>query len=154
MHFGQTFKALTTFKLPIFFLCLGMGTLWSCKQEGSTAIGFKLPEQGKDYTLGQDVKVSLDIPKGDEVTGATYLLDGKQLGTKTNGEDFTFPTKDLSLGYKLITAVVKHNSGTDTLTVNIVLKSDVKPVVYNYQIIKTYPHDTSSYTQGLEYHNG
>ena len=154
MHFGQTFKALTTFKLPIFFLCLGMGALLSCKQEGSTAIGFKLPEQGKDYTLGQDVKVSLDIPKGDEVTGATYLLDGKQLGTKTNGEDFTFPTKDLSLGYKLITAVVKHNSGTDTLTVNIVLKSDVKPLVYNYQIIKTYPHDTTSYTQGLEYHNG
>jgi len=154
MHSGLTFKSTNSNSFYIILLGLAMGVLFSCKQQGSTAIGFKLPEQGKDFTLGQDVKVSLDIPKGEEVTGATYLLDGKQLGTKANGDDFSFPTKDLSLGYKLITAIVKHSGATDTLTVNIVLKSDLKPVEYTYQVIKTYPHDTTSYTQGLEYHNG
>jgi len=149
MHSGPTFKRTYTFLL----ITLALGIL-SCKQEGSTEIGFKLPEQGKDFTPGQDVKVVLDIPKGQEVTEATYLLDGKPLGTKANGADFSFPTKDLTLGYKLITAVVKHSGVTDTLTVNIVLKSNIKPVDYTFQINKTYPHDTTSYTQGLEYHNG
>jgi glutamine cyclotransferase len=27
------------------------------------------------------------------------------------------------------------------------------PAIINYQVIKMYPHDTSSYTQGLEWHN-
>ena len=29
-----------------------------------------------------------------------------------------------------------------------------KPIVYGYNIINEYPHDTKAYTQGLEYHNG
>ena len=29
-----------------------------------------------------------------------------------------------------------------------------KPILYDYQIIKTYPHDATAFTQGLEFHNG
>ena len=32
--------------------------------------------------------------------------------------------------------------------------ANVKPSIYTYKIINTYPHDTNAYTQGLEYHNG
>jgi len=30
----------------------------------------------------------------------------------------------------------------------------VSPPVYDFQIVKEYPHDTTAYTQGLEYHDG
>ena len=47
-----------------------------------------------------------------------------------------------------------NGSKKDTVTINIVLKSAVKPTEFSYKVINTFPHDTSSYTQGLEYHNG
>ncbi len=37
---------------------------------------------------------------------------------------------------------------------NFIIKSKKMPIQYTYKIIKRYPHDENSYTQGLIYHNG
>lgn len=37
---------------------------------------------------------------------------------------------------------------------NFIIKSKKMPIQYTYKIIKRYPHDANSYTQGLIYHNG
>jgi glutamine cyclotransferase len=127
----------------------------ACKTEKpSSSIGFKLPEQGKEYVLGQDVRLELDVPQGEPVASVTYMLDDKVLGSQANGQPFTFKTTDLSLGYKLVSAIVSHQNKKDTATVNIVFRSSLKPALYSYQVLNTYPHDTTSYTQGLEYHDG
>jgi glutamine cyclotransferase len=137
------------------FVALSLTLLVSCKEHNeSSAISFKNPEQGKEYVLGQDVRVELDVPKGETVSAVTYLLDNKVLGKSADASTFTFKSTDLSLGYKLLSAVVDHNQIKDTLTVNIVFKSAVKPEIYGYQVLNTFPHDTTSYTQGLEYHGG
>ncbi|TKC07558.1 glutaminyl-peptide cyclotransferase [Pedobacter frigoris] len=153
MHSGQVKKITPS----VSTLCLLLSILFisSCKdQAGSSAIGFKLPEQYQSVALGEDVKVELDVPKDANITSATYLLDGKVVATKNNAESVLFKTTGQSVGIKVITAIVGNEDKTDTLTTNIELRSNVKPELYGYKIIKTYPHDTSSYTQGLEYHNG
>ena len=157
MHFGQTN---TSVKLPKLLLLIGALTgitfVISCKSgaEASNALSFKLPEQGQSYGLGENVKVQLDVPAAGKVSTVNYLLDGKLVGSKNNAEALTIKTDGLSLGYKLITAVVDNGTKKDTMTINIVLKSAVKPAEFTYKVINTFPHDTSSYTQGLEYHNG
>lgn len=153
MHSGQvknTFKA-----MPVICLLFSLLFAVSCKEKSSApTFSFKMPEQGQGFALGDEVKIALNVPEGTNVTAATYLLDGKEIGKKNNAEGISLSTKDLSLGYKLITAVVNNGSVKDTLTINIELKSSVKPELYSYQIVNTFPHDTSAYTQGLEYHNG
>jgi glutamine cyclotransferase len=128
----------------------------ACKNEGSRneVLGFKFPEQGQTYGLGEEVKVELDIPAESKVINVSYLVDGKAVGSKTNKDAFALKTADLSLGYRLISAVVDNGEKKDTVTINIVLKSAVKPAEFTYKVLNTFPHDTSSYTQGLEYHNG
>lgn len=39
-------------------------------------------------------------------------------------------------------------------TLNIIVKSKLPPQRFSYRIIRTYPHDESSYTQGLEFYDG
>jgi len=157
MHFGQTN---TLVKLPklILLICLltGIAFVISCKNSGSQTqvLSFKTPEQGQGYGLGEDVKVQLDVPADEKISNISYLLDGKVVGTKNDATALTIKTDSLSLGYKLITAIVDNGSKKDTATINIVLKSAVKPTQFSYKVINTFPHDTSSYTQGLEYHNG
>jgi glutamine cyclotransferase len=151
MRFGLTKKNLSIAAAIV----LSLTAFAACKTEKtSTAIGFKLPEQGKEYVLGQDVRLELDVPQGASVSGVTYMLDDKVLGSQSNGQPFTFKTTDLSLGYKLVSAIINHEDKKDTATVNIVFKSPVKPALYSYQVVNTFPHDTTSYTQGLGYYDG
>jgi glutamine cyclotransferase len=151
MRFGPTKNKLT---IAVAF-ALSLTAFASCKTEkAGSSIGFKTPEQGKEYVLGQDVRLELDVPEGANISAVTYMLDDKVLGSQANGQPFTFKSTDLSLGYKLVSAIVTHQEQKDTATVNIVFKSPVKPALYSYQVVNTYPHDTTSYTQGLEFHNG
>jgi glutamine cyclotransferase len=151
MRFGLTKNNLSIAAAIV----LSLTAFAACKSEKtSSAIGFKLPEQGKEYVLGQDVRLELEVPQGETVSGVTYMLDNKVLGTQANAQPFTFKTTDLSLGYKLVSAIVNHQDKKDTVTVNVVFKSPVKPATYSYQVVNTFPHDTTSYTQGIEYHNG
>jgi len=157
MRFGQANVTIKNTKLIVLFSLILSTACMSCKQEngGSTpGYGFKAPEQGASYVLGQDVDVQLEVPEGQTIKSVTYMLDSTQLGTKNDGTAFRFPTKDLSLGYKLISAIVDNGTNKDTLTVNILVKSAIKPVIHGYQVVNAFPHDTTSYTQGLEYHDG
>lgn len=156
MHSGQVKKNITSKAGLSLGLLLSISMALSCKDTKSTSpsVGFKFPEQGQAIGLGEELKIALDVPEGTNVINAVYLLDGKQVGSKTNGEPISVSTADLSLGYKLITAVITEGDKKDTLTTNIEVKSSFKPVQYSYQIVNTFPHDTSAYTQGLEYHGG
>lgn len=154
MHFGQV-KNTYSNTMPVIGLLFSLLFMISCKEKStSPAFSFKLPEQGQAFGLGDEVKVTLDVPEGTKITGATYLVDGKEVKNKDNAEGITIATSGLSLGYNLITSIVDNGVAKDTLTINIELKSAVKPELYGYQVVNTMPHDTSAYTQGLEYHNG
>lgn len=155
MHFGQPSTLLNSGKILLISMLFGVCFLTACNDaEKAEDIGFKFPEQGQSFGLGEDVKVQLNVPADQKVSTVNYLLDGKAIGSKDNAEAFAIKTTDLSLGYKLITAVIDNGTKKDTLTINFVLKSAVKPVNVGYKVLNTYPHDTTSYTQGLEYHNG
>lgn len=154
MHFGQV-KNMLRKAMPVVCLLFSLLFVLSCKEKSSDpGVSFKFPEQGQAFNRGEEISIALDIPEGMKVTSATYLLDGKELESKNNGEGVSVNTGELPLGYKLITAVIDSGTEKDTLTISIELKSALKPELYGYQIVNTMPHDTSAYTQGLEYHNG
>lgn len=153
MHSGQVKNILKL--VPLLCLLLSMLFITSCgDKEHAAIIGFKFPEQGQSFPLGQDIKVELDVPADHGIVAATYLVDGKPAGTQNNAGPFTLKTQGLAVGYKIITAITERDGTKDTATVNILLTSGVKPQQYTYKVIKTFPHDTASYTEGLAYHDG
>jgi len=156
MHSGQVKNNTNFFKvIPILSLLFSVSFIFSCKNEPSVSVvGFKAPEQGQMFGLGDEVKVELDVPKDNQIKSITYQVDGKTVETKNGAEAISIKTKGLAVGYKIITAITDDGSKKDTSTINIVLRSGLNPELLTYKIVKTYPHDTSSYTQGLEYHNG
>lgn len=156
MHSGQVKNTNAFFKAiqALFLLCSALFIL-SCKDKPLVSgITFKLPEQGQSFGLGDEIRVQLDLPEGEKMTSVTYLLDGKPAGTQNNADPFILKTQGLAVGYRIISAIVDHGGTKDTTTINIVLNSGIKPQQYTYKIIKTYPHDTTSYTEGLAYHDG
>jgi glutamine cyclotransferase len=145
MHFGQ-FKFPALIVLLIFFQ--------ACKNTEQVPLSFKSPEPGRTVKVGDEIDLEIDLSPSASLKSINYLLDGVSVFSKTDAKAVKLKTKDLKLGYRIITAIVDHDNQIDTLTINIVLKSDTEPAAFNYTIIKAFPHDTSAYTEGLSYVDG
>jgi glutamine cyclotransferase len=57
------------------------------------------------------------------------------------------------LGEKILKAQIFSDSETYEASQKITILSSVKPKLYSYKILETYPHDLTAYTQGLEFEN-
>ena len=104
------------------------------------------------YNLGDSIVIMLSQP----MNQVAAILDGEPvvIDQATTGR-VVLPsaTKSVGLHQIVISGTTKGNvKTTDTLTVD--LWSDVKPQILAYSVRQTYPHQTSSFTQGLEFYKG
>ena len=124
------------------------------KKEGSSAEGssWVSPEAGTSVSLGDKLKLQLQLNDTASVDSIVYLIDGKRHASSTNLS--VIETKNLTMGNRLITAKIYRKGQPEELNTNIILKSNLTPQKFTYKVQQVFDHDTSSYTQGLEYHDG
>lgn len=133
--------------LIIIFLML---FLVSCGKSNNTkSNNFSIETNAKKniLTLGEPLEISLKNPKNFSINSVVYQLDGKNI-------DSTYPTQNLKLGSHQLTATINYNDQTESESTSIVILNNEQPKIYTYKIINIYPHDITSYTQGLEFHEG
>jgi glutamine cyclotransferase len=106
----------------------------------------------KKTTLNKSIKVSLTEKNNKQIDKIQFYVNGKEVATE--GNSATILTKDLGVGKHAITALAFYPGKTVKKNGSFEVFADKKPVVYNYKIIQSYPHDKKAYTQGLEYYNG
>jgi len=106
----------------------------------------------KKTTLNKSIKVSLTEENNKQIDKIQFFINGKEIATE--GNSATISTKDLGVGMHAITALAFYPGKTVKKNGSFEVFANKKPVVYNYKIINSYPHDVNAYTQGLEYYNG
>ncbi|RVU01461.1 glutaminyl-peptide cyclotransferase [Mucilaginibacter limnophilus] len=112
------------------------------------------PEAGTTYPAGKEIAVSLNLPDGLKIDSVAYTLDTLHIGSKKDASSLTVKTDNLPLGTKVITANVYAGGASQEVSTNIVLLAAKAPEKLTFTVEKVYPHDTTSYTEGLEYHDG
>lgn len=130
--------------------------LFSCngdKKSGTTTSSFLTPESGEVVKSGSDVQLHISYADG-LVDSVQYFADTTKLKTAIDTAAISFSTKGYPLGSRLITAKIFRKGVEEDATTNIILISALVPASYGYKIVKTYPHSTDVYTEGLEYHDG
>jgi len=138
---------------------LGLLLLVSCnpdkKTESSTSGSSWLsPEAGTSVNLGDSLELDLQLEDSAAVDSVVYLVDGvRQAQSKDRGSK-TIKTDELPLGNRLVTARIFRKGREEEINTNIIVRSNLVPQKFNYKVLQTFDHDTSSYTQGLEYHDG
>jgi len=131
----------------IIVICLSLALINCGDTNTSNQTGLSINTSVKSAMLGDTLKLSINNPKKLELTDISYQLDGQPI---TNNAIL----RDITLGEKVITAIIKFDEKTETLTKSIKVFNNSEPTIYKYEVVNTYPHDISSYTQGLEFHNG
>jgi glutamine cyclotransferase len=136
-------------------LLLFISLALSCDdRKANRSITFESPNQGDTFDVGEEIKVKLNVPEAEAVAMVKYLIDGKIFATKANQDSVLLASTSLPLGYRMISAVVKYHNKLDTLTTNIVLKTNRVPKKIAYSVVNTFPHNTQAYTEGLGFVDG
>jgi len=121
------------------------------KPEASLSI---TPEAGTSYKLGQAVTVKLSYPADTKPDSIVYLVDSMRFASGKDSSAVSLKTDSMRLGPRVITAKLYQGGKSQDASTNIVLLSPKAPELYTYKVEKVYPHDTSSYTEGLLYQDG
>jgi glutamine cyclotransferase len=110
---------------------------------------FTIKTDAKNNTvaLGETLKLSIENPKNKTISNISYKIDATPI-------EEIFNVTDLTLGVHTITATVTYGETTEETSTNVTILNNVAPKIYSYKILNEYPHDITSYTQGLEFHDG
>lgn len=151
MHFGLNTNQIK----KIVFLGILIAFIGSCKNNSSiTYRNFLSPGMGANFPVGSEFDVKVLFGNETKVDSVVYLIDTAKFVSKTDTSSFKINTSGLKLGSHLLTARIYNAGKSEELVTNINVLPLNPPIAYSYKIIKTFPHDTSSYVEGLEYHDG
>ncbi|WP_431135535.1 glutaminyl-peptide cyclotransferase [Psychroserpens mesophilus] len=124
-------------------------SLINCGNSNPKKNNFSIDTNAKDNVvkLGETLKLSLNNPNNATISSISYQMNGEPINASLN-------LNNQKLGVQTITATVNYDDTKEEVTTNITILNDQLPKIYDYKIINEYPHDITSYTQGLEFHNG
>ncbi|MGJ1194899.1 glutaminyl-peptide cyclotransferase [Sphingobacterium spiritivorum] len=113
---------------------------------------FVSPESGKIVILGQKVNLKLNFASA-ALDSVVYSVDGNIIGRKQDTSSLVVDSQTIGLGNKNLTAKV-YAEGKEDMAYSNVLIVPESAKQYGFEIINTFPHDTSAFTQGLEFADG
>ena len=116
------------------------------------------PIQNQVLTFGKDLNIQIDY-KND---GAALLdsvivyYEDRRMGlVDLATKEYAISAKNLALGFgKIIVKGFKKDGEQENKWARVKILSDLKPIQYTYKTVASYPHDKSSYTQGLLIEDG
>ncbi|RYY33639.1 MAG: glutaminyl-peptide cyclotransferase [Sphingobacteriaceae bacterium] len=127
---------------------------YGCKDDKPITEATISPEAGTTYNAGKAVSVKVNFPADAKVDSVVYLVDSVKITSRTDTQSVSIKTDSMKLGSKVLTARVFEGAANYEVSTNIVLLAAKAPEELTFIVEKVYPHDTSSYTEGLEFHDG
>ena len=125
----------------------------ACKPDKKAGVTFTTPEAGTAIKAGEPFAIRLDF--GDEnLDSVVYLLDSSVVARKKDTSTVKATMTNVPMGSHLVTARVYSGGVAQEVSSNIVLVPANAPQQYSFSVVNTFPHDTASYVEGLEYHDG
>ncbi len=139
----------------LFIILLGM-ILANCggaKKENNSLFSFDTTNFKEQYQTPESIELNLLNPNSKTVDSVIYYVNETKIGTTKGLGKLTFAFKDQKLGYQNLKALVYFEGENVEINDRVELVSNVEPKLLKYSIINTFAHDTTSFTEGLEFHN-
>ncbi|WP_321286622.1 glutaminyl-peptide cyclotransferase [uncultured Sunxiuqinia sp.] len=107
------------------------------------------------HVYGDSITISISIKNKDgELKDSKLYIDNEMIKTSKQ-LDFSYSITELNeLGKHNIKVLATKTDGVEGVTFKTFeVVSDIVPENYGYEVVKTYPHSTEHFTQGLEIHD-
>lgn len=116
------------------------------------------PGNNTKATCGQTIAVKIAVKTADSISAIEIFWNDsllQKLNNISTDIELGIPTKNALVGRNDIKVVFHQKNGkTEEDNRSVILFSDIYADIQVAKIINTFPHLKTSYTQGLEFHNG
>lgn len=138
----QAFKFLITTLLSLILIACG-----SNSEQKKKDFSIVTNAKKKILTNNDELILSINNPKDHKIDSVTYAINGSFIPNNSS-------LGAQKLGKQRVDATVYYNDGSQIISETITILNSEAPKVYTFSIINEYPHDITSYTQGLEFYKG
>jgi len=110
----------------------------------------------KKIVYGDDISIGISVKVKDGELKETNIFVDSVLVTSNKTAEFTYTLKGFkSIGKHTIKAQAIKTDGVEGVYfTTFEVLSDIVPEKYGYELIQSYPHNETFFTEGLEIHNG
>lgn len=130
-------------------LLLFLGGCGKNPKKNNDAFSLEIKNPKKTFSTRDVLNLSLHNKNNIAVDSVVYFLNKDRVEVSSN----TLALADKKLGEKILTAKIYSDGETYEASQKLTILSSIKPKLYTYKILETYPHDINAYTQGLEFEN-
>lgn len=103
----------------------------------------------RTYATADEISVSIIDKKQTSPDSVVYYLNNDRIEVLGN----KISLSDKKLGERTLKAKIYGNGREYEAATKITILSSIKPKLYTYKILESYPHDINAFTQGLEFYN-
>ena len=135
-------------------------SLFSCSSKPNRsrkpAVSIQVESANPKIRFGDDINFTFSVKlKDGDLKETRVFLDSVQLTSNTNA-DFSYPLKNFrKIGKHTLTVKSIKSDGVEGVYYkSFEVFSDVVPEQFSYEVVQTYPHNQTAFTEGLEIHDG
>jgi glutamine cyclotransferase len=140
--------------MSVMIICMNCAQSNSRSRRPVTAI--KIEPKKKSFKLGDEFSINLETKlKEGSLEKIEISVDGKIVQTFKNlTNTFIYKTNDFGVGKHIVKVSATKSDGVSGDNYEeLLVTSDTRPVKYTYQIITEFSHNSTHFTQGLEFHD-
>lgn len=121
--------------------------LSSCEDKEQFKLEFVTPI--KELKLNGKLNFKVKALDGKPIDLISYTFQGIENSSATN--NIVIELSDVLLGKHDLAVVVHSDEETFELNKSLKIFNDVPPKIYGFEVVNAYPHQITSFTQGLEF---
>ena len=128
--------------------------IYSCgdkTNENNSLFSITINNAKKIYLLEDTLNLTIDNKKNKTIDSVSYTINNKRMGSSKKNNSSEVELNNQKLGQRTITAKIYSEGDVFEASQKITIVASNKPILYTYNIIEAYPHDSHAYTQGLEF---
>jgi len=120
------------------------------------AVSITTESVNKNIVFGDDVTIGISVKLKDGELKETNIFVDSMMITSDKNAEFTYILKGYkSIGKHTLRAeAIKSDGVKGVYYKTFEVFSDVVPEKFGYEVVQSYPHNETSFTEGLEIHNG
>lgn len=137
--------------LSIILLGILITSCGSSQKDKLSYFSFNTSSFKEQYQPNESILLEILNNEKKEVDSIIYYVNDVKIATKKGLEKVSYDFKNKKLGYQNLKALVYFEGENVETTARVELMSNVEPKLLSYKIVNVFPHDTLSFTEGLEF---